>query len=156
MWTHPEAHPGEYLQTRFLEPLDLTPAELARRCRIPRSRVSDLLTGKRRITADTAKRLAAVFRMDPQAWLALQAAWDLQHAAGDPAIVPRDPPGFLVGPAGATPLRRPRRPSRPALRVPDGHEAPRTPEGGAEARQRSQHQEVQYADGTRALVAKPT
>jgi len=152
MWTHPESHPGEYLRVRFLEPLDLTAADLASGCRMPRSRVSDILAGKRRISADTALRLGAFFRMEPAEWMALQADWDLGRAAQDPGIVPLDPPGFLLGPLGATPIAH-QRPPRPVLQVPEGSpgelaaEAP-SPLYGAV------HEEVRYADGTRAMVAR--
>ncbi len=120
---------------------------------MPRSRLSDLLAGKRRITADTAKRLAAAFRMEPGEWLALQAAWDLQQTPDDPSIEPLDPPGFLVGPAGATPLPRPRRPTRLELRVPEQYEVPEDARRLLEERP-VEHDEVLYADGTRALIAK--
>ena len=147
MWTHTEAHPGEFLRVHFLEPLGLSAADLARGCRIPRSRVSDLLSGKRSITADTAMRLAAFFRMEPEAFMALQADWDLHQTHLDDAIVPLDPPGFVLGPMGATRIPRKQRPRPPQLRAPvkaaRPSEAPRV-----------EHEEVRYADGTRALVAK--
>jgi addiction module HigA family antidote len=92
----------------------MSPAELAARCRMPRSRVSDLLAGKRRITPDTAVRLAALFRMEPESWLALQAPWDLHQTPLDAEVVPLDPPGFLIGPLGATPLSVRRAPAAPS------------------------------------------
>ena len=153
MWTHPEAHPGEVLRVRFLEPLGLSAAALAAGCRIPRSRVSELLLGKRAISADTAMRLGAFFRMLPEDWMALQASWDLHVAGADPAIVPLDPPGFLLGPAGATPLPV-RRPARPTLHVPADFEARMAAESARPEYGRTVHEEVCYADGTRALVAK--
>ena len=106
MWTHLEAHPGEYLRVRFLEPLGLSAADLARGCKMPRSRVSEILAGKRAISADTALRLAAFFRMEPEAWMALQSDWDLHQATPDERIEPLDPPGFLLGPLGATRIPR--------------------------------------------------
>ncbi|MCB9688099.1 MAG: HigA family addiction module antidote protein [Alphaproteobacteria bacterium] len=153
MWSFPEAHPGEVLQRRFLGPLGLSAAELARGCRMPRSRVSDLLAGKRAITADTAVRLAAFFRMDARDWMALQAAWDLAQVSADTTIVPLDPPGFLLGPLGATPLVR-NRPSPPSL------ERPRTASLAAETppdvyATPRRHRQVTYEDGTRALVSEP-
>ncbi|MCB9760773.1 MAG: HigA family addiction module antidote protein [Alphaproteobacteria bacterium] len=151
MWNHPEPHPGAWLNERFLKPLGLTASDLARGCRMPRSRVSDLLAGKRGISADTAQRLGAFFRMDPEVWMALQAAWDLDQTPTDPEIAPLDPPGFLLGPAGATPLPPRRRPSPPALHLPQG------PSGPAEREQRRvrRHEEVCYPDGTRALISVP-
>jgi antitoxin HigA-1 len=154
MWTHPEAHPGEYLRRRFLEPLGLSAADLARGCRMPRSRVSDILTGKRAITADTAVRLAAYFRMEAEAWMALQADWDLQQAAVHDSIVPVDPVGFLLGPLGATPLPARRRASPPHLRIPDRGGRGPAHTGAAAERDPMEHEEVRYPDGTRALVAR--
>lgn len=151
MWSHAEAHPGEYLQKRFLEPLRLSAAELARRCQIPRSRISDILSGKRAITADTALRLGAFFRMQPEFWMSLQTQWELHQEAAPAQIVPLDPPGFLVGPAGAIPI--PGRPRAPHQHVRMALQEPSTPlpEEG-----RTVHEEVRYADGTRALVARRT
>ncbi|MBW2257846.1 MAG: HigA family addiction module antidote protein [Deltaproteobacteria bacterium] len=153
MWTHEEAHPGEYLRVRFLQPLGLSASELARRCRMPRSRVSDILAGKRGISADTAKRLAALFRMEPEAWMALQASWDLHRAAPDDAIVPLDPPGFLLGPMGATALPS-RRSRSPILHVPADFDARMAAEAPPPTYGPTGHEEVRYSDGTRALVAK--
>jgi addiction module HigA family antidote len=156
MWKHPEKHPGEFLRKRFLEPLGLSSGELARRCRMPRSRIADILAGKRAISADTAKRLAALFRMDPEAWMALQAAWELHQVELDNAIAPLDPPGFLLGPSGATPIPAARRPRPLSLHVPEDFEASVAEEREPEQRRRRQHEEVRYADGTRALVSRPT
>lgn len=160
MWTHPEAHPGEFLRERFLVPLGLSAAALAAGCRMPRSRVSDLLAGKRRITADTAHRLGAFFRMEPEQWLALQAEWDLSEVEPDRGIVPLDPPGFLLGPLGATPLPT-RRPQRPTLFGPAQRLATSEQGGaalaadGAQARYEARtHEEVVYPDGTRAWVTR--
>jgi len=121
---------------------------------MPRSRVSDLLTGKRGITADTAMRLGAFFRMAPEDWMALQASFDLHNASPDPAIVPLDPRGFLLGPLGATPIPA-RRPARPTLHVPADFEGRLAAEPPPPPYEQSVHEEVRYPDGTRALVAKP-
>lgn len=154
MWTHPEAHPGEYLKRRFLEPLGLSAADLARGCQMPRSRVSDILNGRRSITADSATRLAAFFRMEAETWMALQADWDLQQVGTHDSIIPADPPGFLLGPLGATPLPARRRASPPHLRVPDHRGRGSAPPADATEIDRVEHEEVRYADGTRALVAR--
>lgn len=121
---------------------------------MPRSRVSDLLAGKRKITADTAHRLGAFFRMEPEAWLALQAEWDLGEVEPDSGIVPLDPPGFLLGPLGATPLPA-RRAARVTLVGPSSVDVPAlAAEGGQAAYGARTHQEVVYPDGTRALVSR--
>ena len=154
MWSHPEAHPGEFLRARFLEPLGLSASALAAGCRMHRSRVSDILAGKRRISPDTAHRLGAFFRMEPEQWLALQAAWDLSQVEPDDDIVPLDPPGFLLGPLGATPLPT-RRLLRPTLEAPSGQRRVALAADGAEARYEARtHEEVVYPDGTRALVSR--
>lgn len=157
MWTHDEAHPGEYLRNRFLEPLHLTASALAAECGIPRSRVSALLSGDRGISPDTAARLAAFFRMEPEQWMALQADFDLQRASQNPEIAkikPLDPPGFLLGPLGATPIPV-RRPSRPVLAVPNGSKKALADDNLPEGSRSHAHVEVRYRDGTRAMVAKP-
>jgi len=107
--------------------------------------VSDILAGKRSISADTAHRLGLFFRMEPEQWLALQSDWDLSRVTIDAEILPLDPPGFLLGPLGATPLPS-RRPQRPTLSAPRGH--------SPQPRQPAVHAEVRYPDGTRALVVK--
>ena len=150
MWNHTEAHPGEFLKTRFMEPLSLSASDLARGCRMPRSRVSDILSGKRSITTDTAKRLALFFRMRPEFWLSLQADWDLHQTHVQDEISPLDPPGFLLGPAGATRIPTRRRAQPPHLQVP--LQESKLPE----AQEAVVHEEFRYADGTRALVARRT
>jgi len=154
MWKHPEAHPGEFLRVRFLEPLGLSASALAAGCRMPRSRVSDILAGKRRISADTAQRLGAFFRMEPEAWMALQADWDLSQTQLDTEVTPMDPPGFLLGPLGATPLPT-RRPKRPSLEVPEGAgSVPLAAEPAPRPYEVRGHEEARYPDGTRAMVVK--
>lgn len=160
MWNHPEAHPGEFLRIRFLEPLGLSASALAKGCRMPRSRVSDLLCGKRRISADTAARLGAYFRMEPEQWLALQADWDLGQVEPDGDIIPLDPPGFLLGPLGATPLPT-RRPARPVVVVPDREDGAGEREstllaadGGEGQYEAGTYEQVTWSDGTRALVRR--
>lgn len=73
-------HPGYFLETRFLKPLDLTQQALARALSISRRRVNELIRGRRGITADTAVRLGMYFGNDPAFWMELQAAWDLHEA----------------------------------------------------------------------------
>lgn len=151
MWNHTEANPGEYLKVRFMDPLNLSASDLARGCRMPRSRVSDILSGKRAITADTAMRLALFFRMRPEFWMSLQADWELHQTQLQDEIVPLDPPGFLLGPSGATPIPTRRRTRPPLLRVPLHQDS-----AAPERRSAAVHDEVRYADGTRALVARRT
>ena len=75
-----EITPGEILATEFLEPLAITPYRLAQETGMPRSRVSDILRGKRSITAETALALSLYFGNSAQFWLNLQSHFDLEKA----------------------------------------------------------------------------
>jgi addiction module HigA family antidote len=70
-------HPGEVLQAEFLEPMGLSQNELARGLGVPPRRINEIVLQKRRITADTALRLARFFKMSPDFWLGLQMDYDL-------------------------------------------------------------------------------
>lgn len=72
-------HPGEILADELAE-LGISAAELARRLRVPANRISQIIAGKRAISADTALRLGRWFGSGPQIWLNLQQAYDLDVA----------------------------------------------------------------------------
>ena len=72
-------HPGEVLQEEFLVPLNITAYRLAKDISIPQTRVSEILKGNRRITADTALRLSKYFGTTPKFWLGLQDDYDLEE-----------------------------------------------------------------------------
>ena len=72
-------HPGEVLQEEFLLPLNITAYRLAKDISIPQTRVSEILKGNRRITADTALRLSKYFGTTPKFWLGLQDDYDLEE-----------------------------------------------------------------------------
>jgi addiction module HigA family antidote len=74
-------HPGEILLEEFLKPMDLSQNQLALAIRVPARRINEIVHGKRRVTADTALRLARYFDMSPQFWLGLQMDYDLDVAA---------------------------------------------------------------------------
>jgi addiction module HigA family antidote len=74
-------HPGRFLESRFMKPLDLTQTGLASALGVSRRRVNELVNGRRGITPDTAVRLARYFRNDAAFWMQLQLAWDMRHAA---------------------------------------------------------------------------
>ena len=79
-------HPGEVLQEEFLAPLALSQNQIARDLCVPPRRINEIVLGKRRISADTALRLARYFRMSPEFWLQLQMDHDLESerdALGD-------------------------------------------------------------------------
>jgi len=73
----PPVHPGEILQEEFLKPMNLSQNRMALDIRVPARRINEIVHGKRRITADTALRLAKYFKMSPQFWLGLQMDYDL-------------------------------------------------------------------------------
>src|SRR6266567_9627023 len=73
-------HPGEILEEEFMRPLGLSANALARRIDVPVTRISEIVRGKRGITADTALRLARLLGTSSDLWLGLQAEYDLRVA----------------------------------------------------------------------------
>ena len=74
-------HPGEILRDDFLEPMKISVYTLARVIKVPRSRVNDIVLGRRGITTDTALRLARYFGTSAEFWVNLQAHYDLEIAS---------------------------------------------------------------------------
>ena len=72
-------HPGEVLKEEFLEPFGITAYRLAKDTFIPQTRISEILKGKRRITADSALRFAKYFGTSAKFWLGLQDDYDLEE-----------------------------------------------------------------------------
>ena len=72
--------PGEVLHEEFMKPLGVSINALTREIAVPPNRVSDIVNGKRSITADTALRLGKYFGVSPELWLGLQADYDLRVA----------------------------------------------------------------------------
>lgn len=70
-------HPGEFLLEEFLTPMQLSQNKIAVDIGVPPRRINEIIHGRRRITADTALRLAHYFQMSPQFWLGLQMDYDL-------------------------------------------------------------------------------
>jgi addiction module HigA family antidote len=70
-------HPGEILLEEFLIPMRLSQNKIATDIGVSPRRINEIVHGKRRITAETALRLAHYFRMSPQFWLGLQMDYDL-------------------------------------------------------------------------------
>jgi addiction module HigA family antidote len=70
-------HPGEVLLEEFLKPMGLSQNQLALSMGVSPRRINEIVLGKRRITANTALRLARYFSMSPQFWLGLQMDYDL-------------------------------------------------------------------------------
>jgi antitoxin HigA-1 len=72
-------HPGEVLLEEFLVPFEISAYKLAKDIGIPQTRVSEILKGNRRITADTALRLSKYFGNSAKFWLGLQDDFDLEE-----------------------------------------------------------------------------
>ena len=72
-------HPGEILQEEFLIPLGLSAYRLSKDVGIPQTRVSEIIKGNRRITADTALRLSKYFGNSAKFWLGLQDDFDIEE-----------------------------------------------------------------------------
>lgn len=75
----PNIHPGEVLLEEFLQPFNITAYRLSKAVSIPQTRISEIIHGRRRITADTALRLSKYFGNSPQFWLGLQNDFDLEE-----------------------------------------------------------------------------
>tara|TARA_R110000868_G_scaffold189712_1_gene433222 strand:+ start:382 stop:675 length:294 start_codon:yes stop_codon:yes gene_type:complete len=74
-------HPGEILKEDFLNPLEISAYKLAKDLSIPQTRISQIIKGKRRVTADTALRLSQYFGNSAKFWLGLQDDYDLEEEA---------------------------------------------------------------------------
>ena len=72
-------HPGEILKEEFLRPLEVSAYRLSKETFIPQTRISEILKGNRRITADTALRLSKFFGTSAKFWLGLQDDFDLEE-----------------------------------------------------------------------------
>jgi addiction module HigA family antidote len=75
----PNVTPGEILREEFLEPMGISAYRLAKDTYMPATRVSEILKGRRRITADTALRLSAYFGNSADFWLGIQDEYDLRE-----------------------------------------------------------------------------
>lgn len=75
----PNIHPGEILKEEFLDPMGISAYRLAKDTCIPQTRISEIIKGRRRVTADTALRLAKYFGMSARFWLGLQDDFDIEE-----------------------------------------------------------------------------
>ncbi len=75
----PNIHPGEILSEDFLKPMGISAYRLSKGANIDQTRTSEIIRGKRSVTADTALRLARFFGNSPEFWLNLQAHYDLEQ-----------------------------------------------------------------------------
>lgn len=72
-------HPGEILEEEFLNPMGITAYKLSQAIGVPQTRTSQIIKGRRRITADTALRLAKFFGTSSKFWLGLQNDFDIEE-----------------------------------------------------------------------------
>ncbi len=75
----PNIHPGEILLEEFLKPLNISAYKLSKDIGIPQTRTSEIIRGRRSITADTALRLSYYFGNSAKFWLGLQNDFDLEE-----------------------------------------------------------------------------
>jgi addiction module HigA family antidote len=76
----PPVHPGEVLMEDYLKPMGISQNQLAMSMRVPSGRITEIVQGKRGITAETALRLARAIGTTPGFWMNLQARYDLRVA----------------------------------------------------------------------------
>lgn len=76
-------HPGEVLLEEFLRPMEISQNHLAIKMGVPARRINEIVLGKRRVTADTALRLARYFGNSARFWLGLQTDYDLDTTADE-------------------------------------------------------------------------
>ena len=72
-------HPGEVLLHEFLEPLEISAYRLSKDLLIPQTRISQIIKGNRRVTADTALRLSKYFGNSAKFWLGMQDDYDIEE-----------------------------------------------------------------------------
>ncbi len=77
------AHPGEILKHEFLDDMGLSVYALSKAISVPRTRINDIVLGRRGITADTAVRLGRFFGTDAQSWINLQSHYDILLAEAE-------------------------------------------------------------------------
>ena len=97
MATSQKPHPGRILLRQHMRPLGISGNRLAMILRVPANRVTDIIRGRRGITADTALRLARAFRTTPEYWMDLQTGFELCRA--EPGEL--DKITAIIGAAGA-------------------------------------------------------
>ena len=81
----PNIHPGEILKEEFLSPMNVSAYRLAKEINVPETRISEIIRGKRAVTADTAIRFAKFFGTTAEFWLNLQNLYDLEEEENDHA-----------------------------------------------------------------------
>ncbi|MCR1795745.1 HigA family addiction module antitoxin [Leptospira sp. id769339] len=72
-------HPGEILQEEFLDPMGISGYRLSKETGIPESKISDIIHGKRNITASISIKLGKFFDLNPHFWIGLQNDYDIRE-----------------------------------------------------------------------------
>ena len=72
--------PGDVLLEEFIKPMEISQNQLAKDINVPANRISQIIHGKREITADTALRLGLYFGIEPEFWLNLQLRYNMKIA----------------------------------------------------------------------------
>jgi addiction module HigA family antidote len=80
-------HPGEILNEEFLIPMNISAYKLSKDLEIPQTRISQIIKGNRRITADTALRLSSYFGNSAKFWLGLQDDFDIEDEINTQTVV---------------------------------------------------------------------
>ncbi len=148
-------HPGELIKGRFLDPLGITPYRLAKSIAVDQMRISQIVHGKRAITADTAVRLGAFFGVPPKWFMDLQVSYDLARLASSANGIEKFPGRYWVRPNGAerlgpAPLARPSTHRvEPGFRERIRAQAALSPE-----RRPRSLAAVEYENGMKAIVGK--
>ena len=98
----PAVHPGEILREDFMKPLGLTVNRLALELHVPATRIGEIVHERRRITAETALRLARYFNTNAEFWLNLQNFYELEvsRRSGKASEIERQVHPTVVLPAG--------------------------------------------------------
>ena len=76
----PPITPGKILLEEFLKPMNISQSQLAKDINVPPNRISQIIHGRREITADTALRLARYFSIEPEFWINLQTRYNMKQA----------------------------------------------------------------------------
>lgn len=84
---NPNIHPGEILAKEFLLPLEISAYQLAKATYMPQSRISEIVSGNRAVSADTALRLSKFFGNSARFWLGLQMEHDIRDLKREQSFV---------------------------------------------------------------------
>jgi addiction module HigA family antidote len=148
-------HPGITLRERFLDPLGITPYRLAKGLGVQQTRVSQILRGARRISADTAVRLGAFLGVPPEWFLEMQMSWDLAQVRGVASEIARHPGRYWVKRSGAQRLGPPPE-ARPTTVTVDAELRQQLEAQTAlgPARESRETESVEYDNGMKAIVGR--